>query len=89
MITLHFHLQPQYKYELFRIIDYHAPFDQGLVIIISDIYPGSSTHSKVFSREVLHWIELEFGNVVLVRRGENRIIRRKTSRSRVKNQQPT
>ena len=31
--------------------------------IISDIYPGSSTHSKVFSREVLHPIELEFGNV--------------------------
>ena len=31
--------------------------------LISDIYPGSSTHSKVVFREVLHPIELEFGNV--------------------------
>ena len=26
----------------------------------NDIYPGSSTHSKVVFREVLHQIELEF-----------------------------
>ena len=31
--------------------------------IIIDIYPGSSTHPKVIYREVLHPIELEFGNV--------------------------
>ena len=29
------------------------------MIIINDIYPGSSTHSKVVFREVLHPIELE------------------------------
>ena len=34
-----------------------------IIIIIIDIYPGSSTHSKVVFREVLHPIELEFGNV--------------------------
>ena len=34
-----------------------------IIIIINDIYPGSSTHSKVVFREVLHAIELEFGNV--------------------------
>ena len=28
--------------------------------IINDIYPGSSTYSKVVFREVLHQIELEF-----------------------------
>ena len=32
-------------------------------IIISDIYPGSSSHLKVVFREVLHSIELDFGNV--------------------------
>ena len=32
-------------------------------IFITDIYPGSSTHPKVVFREVLHPIELEFGNV--------------------------
>ena len=32
-------------------------------IKINDIYPGSSTHAKVI-REVLHLIELEFGNAV-------------------------
>ena len=31
--------------------------------LIIDIYPGSSTHPKVVFREVLHLIELEFGNV--------------------------
>ena len=31
-----------------------------LIIIINDIYPGSSTHLKVVFREVLHQIELEF-----------------------------
>ena len=36
-------------------------------------------------REVLHPIELEFGNADFLRRGENRRTRRKTSRSRVKN----
>ena len=30
---------------------------------INDIYPGSSTYPKVVFREVLHPIELEFGNV--------------------------
>ena len=30
-----------------------------LFIIINDIYPGSSTHSKVVLREVLHPLELE------------------------------
>ena len=34
-----------------------------IIIIIIDIYPGSSTHPKVVFREVLHPIELEFGNV--------------------------
>ena len=34
-----------------------------IIIIINDIYPGSSTHSKVVFREVLHATELEFGNV--------------------------
>ena len=28
-----------------------------------EIYPGSSTHVKVVCREILHPIELEFGNV--------------------------
>ena len=32
-------------------------------VIISNIYPGSSTHLKVVFREVKHPIELEFGNV--------------------------
>ena len=59
------------------------------IIIINDIYPGSSTHPKVVFREVLHPIELEFGNVDFLRRGKNRRTRRKTSRSRVKNLQPT
>ena len=30
-----------------------------IIIIMNDIYPGSSTHSKVVFREVLHPIELE------------------------------
>jgi len=34
----------------------------GVQLIINDIYPGSSTHSKVVFKEVLHPIELEFGN---------------------------
>ena len=34
-----------------------------LLIIINDFYAGSSTHPKVVFREVLHSIELEFGNV--------------------------
>ena len=34
-------------------------------------------------------IELEFSNVGFLRRGENRSTRRKTSRSRVENQQQT
>ena len=34
-----------------------------IVIIITDIHRGSSTHAKVVFREVLHSIELEFGNV--------------------------
>ena len=38
-------------------------FFKLIIIIINDIYPGSSTHSKVVFREVLHAIELEFGNV--------------------------
>ena len=33
-----------------------------IIIIISNIYPGCSTHSKVVFTEVLHPIELEFGN---------------------------
>jgi len=37
--------------------------NQKHVIIIIDDYPGSSTHPKVIFREVLHPIELEFGNV--------------------------
>ena len=35
------------------------------------------------------WIELEFGNVGFLRRGENRSTRRKTSRSKDENQQQT
>ena len=35
-----------------------------IIIIISNIYPGCSTHSKVVFREVLHPIELEFGNAI-------------------------
>ena len=35
----------------------------GMKKTIIDIYPGSSTHPKVVFREVLHPIELEFGNV--------------------------
>ena len=56
---------------------YNREFEQGrrqrdkdnaiiiiiIIIIIIDIYPGSSTHSKVVFKEVLHPIELEFGNV--------------------------
>lgn len=34
-----------------------------VIIIIIDIYPGSSTHPKVVFREVMHPIKLEFGNV--------------------------
>ena len=34
-------------------------------------------------------IELEFGSVVILRRGENRSTRRKTSRSKGENQQQT
>ena len=34
-----------------------------IIIIINDIYTGSSTHPKVVFREVLHPIKLEFGNV--------------------------
>jgi len=30
-----------------------------IIIIINEIYPGSSSHSKVVFREVLHPIELE------------------------------
>ena len=30
-----------------------------IIIIINDIYPGSSTHSKVVFREVLHPFELD------------------------------
>ena len=36
-------------------------FSIKTIIIINDIYPGSSIHSKVVFREVLHPIELEFG----------------------------
>ena len=32
-------------------------------ILITDIYPGSSSHPKVVFREVLHPIRLEFRNV--------------------------
>ena len=32
-----------------------------IINIISNLYPGSSTHLKVVFREVLHPIELEFG----------------------------
>ena len=31
-----------------------------MIIIIIDIYPGSSTHAEVVFSEVLHPIELEF-----------------------------
>ena len=34
-----------------------------IIIIISNIFPGSSTHSKVVFREVLQPIELEFGKI--------------------------
>ena len=34
-----------------------------IIIIIVDIYPGSSTHPKVFFRKVPHPFESEFGNV--------------------------
>lgn len=34
-------------------------------IIISDIYPGSSTHAEVVFKKVLHPIELEFRNIGL------------------------
>ena len=30
-----------------------------IIIIINDIYPGSSTHSRVVFREVMHPFELE------------------------------
>ena len=39
-------------------------FNKILIIItIIDIYPGSFSHPKVVFREVLHPIQLEFGNV--------------------------
>ena len=44
---------------------------QLIIIIINDIYPGSSTHPKVVLGEVLHPIKLEFGNVDF--RGEGKI----------------
>ena len=34
-----------------------------IILIVNDIYPGSSTHPKVVFGEVLHQIKLEFGNV--------------------------
>ena len=40
------------------------------MIIINDIYPGGSTHSKVVFREVLHPIELEFGMLIFEERGK-------------------
>lgn len=33
-----------------------------MIIIINDIYPGSSTYTKVVLRVVLHPMELEFRN---------------------------
>ena len=39
-------------------------------ILITDIYPRSSTHTKVVFREVLHPIRLEFGNVDFWGEGE-------------------
>ena len=41
-----------------------------IIIIISNLYPGSSTHSKVVFREVLHPIEVEFGNVDFLGEGK-------------------
>ena len=43
----------------------HPPKDvhsQSGVPVIIDVYPGSSTYPKVVFKEVLHPIELEFGN---------------------------
>ena len=37
-------------------------FENVNIIIIVNIYPGSSTHPKEVFREVLHPIELEFGS---------------------------
>ena len=43
-----------------------------IIIIIIDIYPRSSTHIKVVFREVLHPIEVEFGNVDFLGEGKTR-----------------
>ena len=43
-----------------------------IIIIIIDIYPRSSTHIKVVFREVLHPIEVEFGNVEFWGEGKTR-----------------
>ena len=42
----------------------------SIIIIIIDIYPGSSTHPKMVFREVLHPIELEFGTVDFLGEGK-------------------
>ena len=34
-----------------------------MIIILNDVYPGTSTYSKVLFREVLYPIELKFGSV--------------------------
>ena len=34
-----------------------------MITILNDVYPGNSTYSKVVFRELLHPIELKFGNV--------------------------
>jgi len=56
-----------------------------IIIIINDIYPGSSTHSKVIFREVLHAIELEFGNVDFWGEGKTREPREKPLRAEQRN----
>ena len=41
----------------------HAANSVSFNCLINDVYRGSSTHLKVVFIEVLHPIELEFGNV--------------------------
>ena len=60
-----------------------------MIIHNHDIYPGSSTHCEVVFREVLHLDRIGIWKCWFLGRGENRSTRRKTSRSRVENQQQT
>ena len=52
--------------------------NENKVIIINNIYPGSSTHAKVVFMEVLHLTELESGHVRQSNYGKQKNLKCKT-----------